>query len=121
MTHVQTLDQDALIDVEAEILRYLWYEGKATPTALFEALGPERDLPLPLLHEGIEDLAARGLIFEFIMAPQAGEESIYCLTRRAHRRIQEALRGYHRYRLRAFWDALRYEQKLLHTVFQLDS
>ncbi len=118
MTDIQT-QPDALLDVEAEILRHLWYEGKATPTALSEALGPERDLSL--LHEGIEDLAARGLIFEFIMAPQAGEESIYCLTRRAHRRIQEALRGYNRYRLRGFWDALRYEQKLLRTVFQLDS
>lgn len=119
MTHAETLEREALIDVEAEILRYLWYEGKATPTALFKALGPERDPPL--LHEGIEDLAARGLIFEFIVAPEAGQESIYCLTRRAHRRIQEALRGYNRYRLRAFWEALRYEQKLLHTVFQLDA
>lgn len=119
MTSVQTLDRDALLDVEAEILRYLWYEGKATPTALLEALGPERDLPL--LREGIEDLEERGLIFEFIIAPQAGEESIYCLTRRAHRRIQEALRGYTRYRLRGLWDARRYEQKLLRTVFQPDS
>ena len=116
MAHAQTLEQDALIDVEAEILRYLWYEGKATPNALAEALRQE----LPLLYEGIEDLTKRGLIFEFLVAPQAGE-SIYCLTRRAHRRIQKALQGHNRYRLRTFWDALRYEQKLLHAVFELDA
>ncbi len=103
------LSDEERLAVEAEILRRLWHEGRGTPRGLAQAL--ERGLPV--LHDCLQDLARRGFVFEFLASPQGRDDSIYCLTRRATRRIQRALQGYSRYRLRSFWEALARERGLL--------
>jgi predicted ArsR family transcriptional regulator len=112
----QTLSCEKRLDVEAEILRHLWYEGQATPRSLAGAL----QQTLPVLRDCLQDLTQRGLVFEFLLSPQSRDDSIYCLTRRAIRKIQKALQGYSRYRLRSFWEALRREQRLLRSIFEVD-
>ncbi len=116
MTDMQTLSPEEQLNVKAEILRHLWYEGQATPEGLVGALHRDRDV----LHGCLEDLVHRGLIFEFLLSPQNPNRSVYCLTRRATRRIQQALRGYTRYRLKCFWDALKQERRLLDSIMAFD-
>lgn len=116
MTDMQTLSPEEQLDVKAEILRHLWYEGQATPEGLVDAFRYDRDV----LQSCLEDLAHRGLIFEFLLSPRGPDHSVYCLTRRATRRIQGALRGYSRYKLKSFWEALKQEQRLLHSIMELD-
>jgi len=108
--------REELLDIEAEILRYLWYEGRATPLALAGKLQKS----LPVLYDCLEDLARRECVFEFLPSYQRPDASIYCLTRRAYRTIQKALRGYSRYKLKSFWDALKREERLFQALFELE-
>ncbi len=109
MSQTQTLGPEHQLHLEAEILRHLWYEVQATPVALSGALRQ----PLPILHECLEDLIRRRCVYQFWPSPDDPDASVYCLTRRAHRHIQQALQTYTRYKLRSYWDALRREQTLL--------
>jgi len=115
MIETITPDQEEQLNIEAEILRYLWYEGQATPLALSGVLGRS----LPILHRCLEDLTNRGCIYRFWPSPQGEDVSVYCLTRRFRRVIEGALRHYSRYKLRSFWDALKREEHLWNTLLQV--
>lgn len=106
MPQTSTLSRDRRLDIQAEVLRHLWYEGKATPRVLARVLGRS----LPALDECLDDLVRRGFIFQFIRSPQGHHASIYCLTQRTRRKIEKALADCSRYRLKSFWDNLMREQ-----------
>lgn len=112
---IQTRDREEQLNIETEILRYLWYESHATPMTLSGTLHRS----LPILYDCLEDLIHRQCIFEFWPSPQGPDTSVYCLTRRAHRKLEEALRGYSRYKLKSFWDALKRERQLWTAHLQL--
>jgi hypothetical protein len=93
---LQEVDQ---LHIEAEILRHIWHEGTATPMQLFVELHHDLDV----VYDCIDDLLNRGCIFEFWASPQGLDHSVYCLTRRVQRRLQDTLKTCSRYRLREFW------------------
>lgn len=105
MQKIDMLDSTQL-DREAEILRHLWYEGKTTPLTIASLL----ELDLITVYEYIEDLAMRGFLFKFFTSPQGKDFSVYCLTKRVHRKLQDNLRGYSRYKLRSFWMSFQREE-----------
>jgi hypothetical protein len=111
MIETQTIHSEERLSLEAEILRHLWYEGHATPVVLSSTLHRS----LPFLHDCLDDLMRRRCIYQFFSSPQGRDASIYCLTRRAQQVLQEALKGYSRYKLKSFWDALKREQRLWDT------
>lgn len=102
----QTLSFEERLDVQAEILRHLWYEGHATPARLAGVLGQSR----PSLYEGLDELLNNGVIFQFLRSPKGRDVSVYCLTRKTRSRIEKLLQGYSRYRLKSVWNALKREQ-----------
>jgi predicted ArsR family transcriptional regulator len=112
MVETQTLSREEQLNIEAEILRHLWYEGQATPLALSEALRRS----LPILYECLEDLSRRGFIYQFWPAPQGRDLSVYRLTHQTQSVIQKELQGYSRYKLKSFWDALKREERLWDTL-----
>lgn len=114
MMETPVINREEQLTLEAEILRHLWYEGYATPATLSGVLNQS----LPLLYDCLEDLIRRQCIYQFWLSPEGQDVSVYCLTRRAHRKLHEALRGYSRYKLKSFWDALKREQYLWATHLQ---
>ncbi|OGF53272.1 MAG: hypothetical protein A2Z21_01150 [Candidatus Fraserbacteria bacterium RBG_16_55_9] len=115
MMEIQTINREEQLSLESEILRHLWYEGHATPALLSGVLNQS----LPLLYDCLEDLIRRQCIYQFWLSPQGQDASVYCLTRRAHRKLQTALHGYSRYKLKSFWDAMKREQHLWVAHLQL--
>ena len=99
---------DAQLDLQADVLRQLWYAGHATPLALRDVL----EQSLPQITDVLDELARRGFIFQFIRGSteQHPNDATYCLTRAARRRIETMLSRTTRYRLRRSWDALRREE-----------
>ncbi|MBI1729554.1 hypothetical protein HY229_02660 [Candidatus Acetothermia bacterium] len=95
----ELLQETDQLSIEAEILRHIWYESTATPLQLSRELKHD----LNVVYDCMDDLMDRGCIYQFWSSPQGLERSIYCLTRRVHRRLQDALKAYSRYRLREFW------------------
>jgi hypothetical protein len=105
MHRLEMLDSIHL-DREAEILRHIWYEGKTTPITLAGLL----DLELTTVYQCIEDLSLRGIMFKFFDSPQGKDFSVYCLTKKIHRILQENLEGTSRYKLRKFWMSFQREE-----------
>lgn len=99
MQLTKSLDPDQKLDIEAEILRHLWYEGKANPNTLSIELEQDPNV----IEVCLNDLVDRACVYRFFEIPEDDDHSIYCLTKRSHKRLQLALRGFGRYRLRSFW------------------
>lgn len=114
MIETETIYDEEQLDIEAEILRHLWYEGHATPVVLAGMLNQS----LPLMHHCLEELIRRRCVYLFFPSPDGRDTSIYCLTRRAHRKLHGSLKGYSRYKLKSFWDALRRDERLWGTHLQ---
>jgi len=116
MIEIEVLHPEQQLEIEAEILRHLWYEGQATPAVLCAMLNQS----LSVMYYCLEDLVRRRCVYQFFLSPEGQDSSVYCLTRRAQRKLQEALRGYSRYKLKSFWDALKRDERLwtAHLQFQ---
>ena len=99
MQLIKSPTSDDFLDIEAEILRQIWYEGKANPASLSIVLEQDPNI----VHACLNDLIERACVYLFYESPDDEDLSIYCLTKRAHNRLQLALRGFGRYRLRSFW------------------
>ena len=99
MKTIERLDLEQQLDIEAEILRHIWYEGKASPSNLSIELEQDPNIVCSCL----DDLVTRACVYEFVEAPEDGDNSIYCLTKRAKLKLHDALKGFGRYKLKTFW------------------
>jgi len=99
MPSTTTLEFADQLDIEAEILRSIWYEGKATPDDLSRELNQD---PL-MIDTCLDDLVQRNCIFQYFKPESGHDDAIYCLTKRANRKLERSLVDYDRYKLRAFW------------------
>lgn len=99
---------DEQLDLQADILRQLWYAGHATPLALSHVVGQS----LPQVFDALDELIARGYVFQFIRGSRDNRstDATYSLTRAARYRIEAMLARTPRYRLWRTWDALRREE-----------
>ncbi len=99
MQEAKASREDQQLDIEAEILRHIWYEGKATPHLLSGALHHNA----AVIDLCLKDLIDRGCVYQFWLSPQGHDFSVYCLTKRVQRRLKEALKDFSRYKLKNFW------------------
>ena len=101
------LSKEELLQVEAELLHSLWYDGAASVLRLERRLGR----PPSELLEGLEDLMRREHVYLLWPSLHSPLQSVYYLTTKMRKRIAAMLKETPRYRMRVFWELLCREQE----------
>lgn len=107
MRTITGVPKEELLQLEAELLHSLWYDGAASVIRLEQRLGrPSIDV-----LEGIEDLMRREYVYLHWPSPQSPLQSVYYLTTKLRKKIAAMLREAPRHRMRVFWELLRREEE----------
>ncbi len=101
------LPKEELLQLEAELLYSLWYDGAASILRLEQRLGR----PATALLEGIEDLMRRGYVYLHWPSSLDPLQSVYYLTTKLRKKIAAMLKETPRYRMRVFWELLCREEE----------
>jgi len=101
------LPTEERLQLEAELLHSLWYDGAASVVRLERRLGRS---PTDLL-EGIEDLVRRDYVYLHWPSPQSPLHSVYYLTTRLRKKIAAMLKDTRRHRMKIFWELLCREEE----------
>ncbi len=107
MDTITKLPKEELLQLEAELLHSLWYDGAASVLRLEQRLGR----PCAELLEGLEDLIRREYVYLHWPALQNPLQSVYYLTTKLRKKIAAMLKDTPRYRMKLFWELLCREEE----------
>ncbi len=107
MGTITGLPKEELLQLEAELLYSLWYDGAASVLRLEQRLGR----PSAELLEGLEDLMRREYVYLLWPSLTSPLQSVYYLTTKLRKRIAAMLKETPRHRMRVFWELLRREEE----------
>lgn len=101
------LSKEELLQLEAELLHSLWYDGAASVLRLEQRLGR----PAADLLEGLEDLMRKEYVYVHWPSLYNPLQSVYYLTTKLRKRITAMLKDAPCYRMKIFWELLCREQE----------
>jgi DNA-binding MarR family transcriptional regulator len=107
METITGVPKEELLQVEAELLYSLWYDGAASVVRLEQRLGR----PSTELLEALEDLIRRGYVYLHWPSLTSPLQSVYYLTTRLRKKIAAMLKETPRYRMKVFWELLCREEE----------
>lgn len=107
METIPRLPREELLQLEAELLHSLWYDGAASVLRLERRLGR----PSAELLEGLEDLMRKEYVYVHWPSLYNPLQSVYYLTTKVRKRIAAMLKDAPRYRMKIFWELLCREQE----------
>ncbi|MCI2430843.1 hypothetical protein LM602_07205 [Candidatus Acetothermia bacterium] len=96
------LSREERLQLQADILHSLWYEGAASALRLADRLGRSSDLIL----ECLQDLTDRHYIYIHWPSTEGALQSVYYLRWWLRRAICQILKDSPRYRMRLWWELL---------------
>lgn len=107
METIPRFSKEELLQLEAELLHSLWYDGAASVLQLERRLGH----PSAELLEGLEDLMRKEYVYVHWPSLYSPLQSVYYLTTKVRKRIAAMLTNTPRYRMKIFWELLCREQE----------
>jgi hypothetical protein len=107
METITGLPKEELLQLEAELLHSLWYDGAASVLRLERRLGR----PSAELLEGLEDLMRREYVYLHWPSLQNPLQSVYYLTTKLRKKISAMLKETPRHRMKVFWELLCREEE----------
>lgn len=96
------LPHEERLQLQAEILHSLWYEGAASALRLARRLGRSSDLILECLQE----LTDKHYLYVHWPSTEGALQSVYYLRWWLRRAIRQMLKESPRYRMRLWWELL---------------
>ncbi len=100
---------DRRLELEAQVLFYLWAEGATSFRRLLELLKVQQ----PAAQAAIVSLSSKGYVYRLFESPGDEAGSIYYLTSSARDRLRRLFQGDPRYYLQQLWHALKREETKL--------
>lgn len=95
-----TLAKEERLQLQAEILHSLWYDGAASALRLERRLGR----PCALILDCLQDLTNREYLYIHWPSPESASHSVYYLRWWLRRAIRQMLKDSPRYRMRLWWE-----------------
>lgn len=101
-----TLPREEQLQLQAEILHSLWYEGAASALRLADRLGR----PAAVIMECLQELSDKHYLYIHWPSTEGALQSVYYLRWWLRRAIRQILKDSSRYRMRLWWELLRREE-----------